>query len=330
MKTVALDNGTNASYTIAAGTGNGGASVLFIDGGTVSGLIASKENNNIISAPVVLERATTLQTLGTATLTLTGPISNGTTGTAGTVTISGSGKVVLASSSQSYGAITVSGGSTLELGGTNPAAFGTGIITNGGTINFGETGTLLFNRTDFTGAALAAGGTGSFFQTGSGTTTLGGAQTFSGILGTKAGTLILGTLGTYTGGLVVQGGTMQIPTDYTTNQIQVSGTGKFDINGHALTAPILAGSGSGAITNSSATANVVNLPMSAGTQSNYTYGGIFTGNLGVNIFNSVSAVTGATLTLTGANSTFTGKTALTTIGDITSTAQHAAVIVYGR
>ena len=215
--------------------------------------------------------------------------------------MTGSGTTVLAGSNNTYTTTPVSAGATLALGGVSPGAFGilsnataSGLITNGGTINFAETGTLLFNRTDFTYAAtVALGGTGSFFQTGTGTTTLGGLQVFKGILGTKAGVLVLSTTGTYsavsttgafTTSLQVQGGTMTLPANsginFNTDQLFLSGAGKFDLAGNALTIPLDNGtSGSvgfqgvigtgGSFTNSSTTSNM--LTFMAGPQFHLGY-----------------------------------------------------------
>ena len=74
-------------------------------------------------------------------------------------------------------------------------------------------GTLVFNRSDAITVSNAIGGTGAVVQNGSGTLTLLGANTFTGITTINAGNLNIGnggTTGSLAGPIVANNGTITV------------------------------------------------------------------------------------------------------------------------
>ncbi len=112
------------------------------------------------------------------------------------------------------------------------ACLGTGSVT--------DNATLLFNRTNNFTVANLISGTGSLIQSGTGTTTLTAANTYSGPTTVSAGTLKDGIANA-------------LPTGTT---LTVSGTGIFDLGGFAQTVAGLADGGvnTSTVTDSGATA----------------------------------------------------------------------------
>lgn len=87
------------------------------------------------------------------------------------------------------GQITVQTGGTLQVGnGGGTGTLGTGNVVNNGTLNFNRSDTQLLVNNNISGI-------GAVQQTGTGTTTLAGANTFSGPLNINSGTLALGMTG---------------------------------------------------------------------------------------------------------------------------------------
>lgn len=146
----------------------------------------------------------------TANLTISGVIANGDVIIAAPLTKQGSGTLTLSGANTYTGTTTVSAG-TLAYGITNALSSG-GVTVSGGTLDIGAfsdtvgavtltsgnitgstgvlTGTSYAMQSGTVGAIL--GGTGALTKTTSGTVTLSGANTYTGVTSVLAGTLIVG------------------------------------------------------------------------------------------------------------------------------------------
>ncbi|MBY0322349.1 MAG: autotransporter-associated beta strand repeat-containing protein [Reyranella sp.] len=148
--------------------------------------------------------------------------------------ISGNGNVVQAGSGttaltfdSSYGGATTIEAGTLKLGnGGTTGSLGNGNIVNNATLAFDRTDALLT-------VAGEISGTGGIVQAGSGTTTLNGANTYSGTTTILAGKLIVGgTAGSLGTGNVVNDGILHYTrTNAYTVANDISGTGSFRLFG---------------------------------------------------------------------------------------------------
>jgi fibronectin-binding autotransporter adhesin len=142
------------------------------------------------------------------------------------LTKSGSGRLILDNSGvNDYAGATVVNAGTLQVG-ANDA---NGNLPASGTVN--NNGTLVFARNDTPTINNVIAGTGSVVQAGGNVLTLGGANTFSGVLmATNGSTLKLGSgaaVGTGGGATVVaNGSTLDMNGNYLTSELViVSGTG---------------------------------------------------------------------------------------------------------
>lgn len=234
-----LGNSTNAvvlgssgytgtlQYTGATASSN--KKFTMASGGT--GAFQIDTSGTTLTLSGIIDGSGALQKTGAGTLVLSGvnTYSGGTTVTAGTLQLSGSG--ILGSTS---GGLTVNGG-TLNLNGTNQ---GVGNLTgSGGTILNNSTGTnvtLTIGNGNATGGnysgviANNTSGTGTvaLTKTGTGTLTLSGANTFTGATIVNGGTLTLANgsgsaLGSTTSITVNSGGTLLLGAS---NQINNSAT----------------------------------------------------------------------------------------------------------
>ena len=134
-----------------------------------------------VSAPVTIDDATTAQGTGTATFILSGGVSG-----AGSLTKTGSSRLILAGDSTYAGGTTISAG-TLQIG--NDGATGTlaaGNVVNNATLRFDRTGTLLVPGN--------ISGTGSL--------------TIDCPIG--AGTVVLSGVNSFTGGVTIASGALRI------------------------------------------------------------------------------------------------------------------------
>ncbi|WP_212179090.1 autotransporter outer membrane beta-barrel domain-containing protein [Burkholderia dolosa] len=127
----------------------------------------------------------TFQTTGNLTLT-------GTIGGSGALTKTDGGTLLLTANDTYTGGTTISAG-TLQLGNGGTSGSIVGDVTNNGT--------LAFNRSDTVTFGGAISGSGALTQLGTGTTVLGGNNTYTGGTTISAGTLQLGNGGT-SGGIV--------------------------------------------------------------------------------------------------------------------------------
>ncbi len=182
---------TTGSTTVSGGTldlggttqtQNGGVT---LEGGTIqNGTLVSSGTFDLqdgtVSAVLAGAGAVSKSTADTVTLSGVNTYSGGTTVTAGTLQISGSGTLGAAT-----GTLGVSGG-TLDLGRTSQA---TGALTlTGGTIQNGTLTSQTFDVEAGTVSAVLAG-TGALTKSGTGTVILSTANSYSGATNVNAGTL---------------------------------------------------------------------------------------------------------------------------------------------
>jgi autotransporter-associated beta strand protein len=182
----------------------------------------------------------------------------------GTVQQAGSGTLILTGNSNQFAGTTIISAGTLQIGNGGAAAVLPGNIVDNSVLAFDVFGPF---------SAGPISGSGSVQQTGTSTTTT--------LLGAN----------TYTGGTVVNGGTLQLGTGASlapSGPLTVN-SGTFDLNGQNQTVGIISGSG-GFIALSNAT-------LTTNTGANSTYAGQFTG-----IINTGGLIKTGTGTLTLTNS----------------------------
>ena len=169
-------NNANA-YTLA------GSTITLNDGLGVP-IVSQVSGSHTISAPVALAAAATNLAAATGTtLTISGNISG-----AGGFNLTDAGTVAL-TGTNSYGSTTVSSGSL------NVGNGGTAGTLGSGPVALGAGTQLTFNRTDTMTVANAISGAGALLQQGTGSTTLSGANTFTGTTTVAHGSLVASTAG---------------------------------------------------------------------------------------------------------------------------------------
>ncbi|NBS02386.1 MAG: hypothetical protein EBS72_09655, partial [Rhizobiales bacterium] len=176
-------NSTTATATIANGAtlqlGNGGttgslASTSIVDNGT---LVFNRSDTVFYST--VISGAGGLSHNGTGTTTL-----SGTNTFSGTVDVT-AGILILTGSNSTTATTTIANGATLQIGnGGTTGSLSSIIIVNNGT--------LIFNRSDSFTVPASISGTGGLTQSGTGTTTLTGTNSFTGQTQVLAGELKTG------------------------------------------------------------------------------------------------------------------------------------------
>jgi fibronectin-binding autotransporter adhesin len=202
---LANDNTYTGDTTIAAGT-------LQIGNGGTAGSISS-DSDILNSGVLAFDRSDTTvyggQIRGSGSLHQIG---------------AGTGTLILAGNNTYGGGTTIDTGTTLQLGNGGTTGSIVGSIT--------DNGTLTFNRTDLMPLIGTISGTGDIVQLGSGTTTLHGANSYSGTTTVQSGALFidgdqtnatgpttvlsggtLGGIGTIGGSVVVAGGGTLAPGD---------------------------------------------------------------------------------------------------------------------
>ncbi len=232
----------------------------------------------------------------------------------GTVTHSGTGTTTLTGANTFSGGTTISAG-TLQVGnGGTTGALGAGAITNNAA--------LVINRSNAVTFAQAIGGTGTLTKLGAGTTTLTGANGYSGTTTIGAGILQVGnggTTGTLGSGAITNNAALRINrSDAVTLGQTIAGTGTFTKLGAGTTTLTGANTYAGTTTISAGVLQVG----SGGTVGTLGSGSV-TNNAGL-IIDRSNAITVAnniagtgtvtqsgagTTTLTG-TSTYTGATAV--------------------
>lgn len=298
-----IDEGTLVVSTANGLGGTGPASVVTFNGGTL------RTGGAFIASPRAMIVGTGGGTLQTdADLTWSGAISG-----TGTLTKTGSARLILSGNNTYSGATVVSAG-TLQVGNAGTSGSlgdGTGAVVNNGS--------LAFNRTDTLTVSNPMSGSGSLTQAGSGTTVLTGANSYAGTTTISAGTLQIGgggVTGNLGAGAVINDGSLAFNrTDVVTVSNPISGSGSLTQAGSGTTVLTGINSYAGTTTISGGT-----LQVGAGGTSGNLGAGAVTNN-GSLVFNRSDAVmlanstgTGSltqagngTLTLSGAH-TYTGGT----------------------
>ena len=311
-----VNSGTGDTRLTKSGTGNwilSGTNTYTgwtaISGGTLTvsgtGNLGGGSYTNTIANSGVFDYASS------ANQTLSGIISG-----AGAVTKSGTGTLTLSGANTYTGATTISAG-TLQIG----SGGSTGSLSTSSALN--NNGTLAFNRnnaiTQGTDFASVIAGNGNVIQNGSGTLTLSGANTYTGLTTVSAGTLKLGSstaLGSTAGATAVGSG------------------GLLDLNGQTGVAEALNYTGTGGLLNIAAGAATVSgtvgigSGMTVNTTGDITLSGQLAGDSSKNLTKSGAG----TLKFTAANSTFAGTSTVsagTLLVDTGASVVASASIVNG-
>ena len=154
------------SNTYSGGTTISAGTLQLGDGGTSGSIVGPVSNNGTLA----FDRSDNALTLG-------GVISG-----TGAVQLLGSGTTTLTGNNTYTGGTTITAG-TLQLGNGGASGSIEGNVSNNGT--------LTFDRSDTTTFGGSIGGNGQLIKTGSGTLTLSGASTYTGITDVQAGGLIV-------------------------------------------------------------------------------------------------------------------------------------------
>ncbi|MBT8562848.1 filamentous hemagglutinin N-terminal domain-containing protein [Polynucleobacter paneuropaeus] len=341
---------------------NAGSTVNF-DTSDTTNLTAT--SGSPYSLPIAIASGSSINFINSGNATLSGVISG-----LGSITQAGSGSVTLSGANTYTGTTTVNGGTLTAgvstSGSTGAFGYGSNVTVNGGTLALGSynetvgsvtignsggsitgSGTLTATSYAFTNtssnaatiSAILAGSGASLTQSGAGTTTLSGANTYTGgttisggILKTGSATALGGSAGTVT---VASGAALDLngQTLTNTNPLTLNGTGIS--SGGALTnSSATAGTYAGLITLGSASsinASSGNIVISnTGTITGATYGLTLTGtNTASSIASIIGTTSGAltksgtgTWTLSGAN-TYTGGTTISAGTLVASTSASA-------
>ncbi len=119
------------------------------------------------------------------------------------ITKTGAGVLTLSTNNLFSGGMLISAGTLQVGGGQGAGSFGTGAITNNAIINFNRSDSPTFNN--------VISGTGAINQMGSGTTILGGNNSFAGVMNISNGVLRIANanaLGTTAGNTLIRGNTL--------------------------------------------------------------------------------------------------------------------------
>ena len=273
--TLSGPNTYTGTTTINSGTLTFSGDTTAVDGNIVnsSALVFNQGANSLFAG--IISGGGSLSQTGSATLTLSGP----NTYTGSTIV---SGGILTAGNNAAFGvnsAVTVSGGSVLDVHGYNVS---TGSLSGAGSVTLGN-GSLTTGSGTFSGVIS---GTGSLTKNTAGTLSLSGSNTYLGTTTVSAGTLQAGANNTLSPNSPV----------LMTN----TGGAVLSLNGFDETIPSLSGGGgSGG-----------NVTLGTGTLTlagniNTTYSGAISGTGGITISGT------GTFQLAGANNTYQGTTTIT-------------------
>ena len=299
-----LKMGTLESTASSGGkdfTFSGAGNTMFFRGFNISTGTSAAVNNNLV---------------GSANLTISGPIANGNAFANG-VNVKGTGTTTFSGENTYTGGTEIFSGSTLLYGANNVTADAAGQMTVSGTLNIASyNDTVSLVRVNAGG--LLSGTTGTLSA---GSFGLYGDNTVSAKLGGSAATLVKGTTNsvsilsgnnTYGGLTTVNGGTLKLGSSTalgSTNGATTVGTSGFlDLNGQTGVAEALNYTGTGGLLNSAAGAATVSgavdigAGMTVNTTGDITLSGQLTGISSRNLTKSGAG----TLKFTAANSTFSG------------------------
>ena len=166
-----------ATYTISPS----GASTLTLSSTAGSATISNSGGNHAIAVPVVLGSNLTVSATAGSSLTVSGPITEASPGTS--VTLTGSGQLILSASNTYTGGTTISGG-TLQLGdGVSNNGSVAGNITDNAHVTFANP-----NGQTYTGTISGSGG----------------------VTKTAAGALVLSASNIYSGDTTVGSGILEV------------------------------------------------------------------------------------------------------------------------
>ncbi|MCH8327254.1 MAG: autotransporter-associated beta strand repeat-containing protein, partial [Candidatus Marinimicrobia bacterium] len=239
-----ITNGGTAQLTAVGGLGS---DLLVGNAGGESGTVEISANGSLVISGVA---SNLLGNAGTGTLSITGVgasasltdgglsflVGNSGTGTVnlsqgGTLTLdSGTGQMTLANGGGSAGTLNIGTGGTAGIFAAANVNGGSGTAT----LNFNLTDADYFFTSDGTSAGTAATITGSIVvnKSGTGKTTLIGANTYSGITTISAGTLQIGsggTAGTLGSGNVTNNSALIFNrSDAISSSVVISGTGTLE------------------------------------------------------------------------------------------------------
>jgi len=199
--------------------GGAGGKTLYVSGTGVGGggALVNLNGNNSNAGQVILQGDTAISTAAGTSLTLSGAVSG-----SAALTKTGAGTLLLGANNSYTGTTTISSG-TLQVGtGGTTGSLGMGSVTNNGALVFNQSGTVVVSNT--------IGGSGSLFQSGSGTLSLAAINPYSGATSVRHGmrsVSINGALGSGTGAgvTVSNGATLQL------NNVNFAQAEALNING---------------------------------------------------------------------------------------------------
>jgi autotransporter-associated beta strand protein len=284
------------SYTIAPGSG----SLSFVNDPS-PGNLTVVVGSHTVSTPVVLDAdgLAVNTTFSNTSITLSGNISDGSSGAA--ITKTGNGLLVLSGNNTYSGGTAINGG-TVSFAALNSLGTGTSLTLNGGTLQWNGTNTADVTNGGATTVTIASGG--ATFNTNGNNVTIAnpignnGAGAF-----TKAGNgvLVLSAANTYSGGTNINGGTLSFAS------LASLGTGtSLTLNGGTLQ---WNGTNTADITNGGL--NTVTINSGGATFDTNGNNIALTGNIGNGGSGGVAVIGGGALDLLGTNDTYSGNTSVT-------------------
>ena len=315
--TANLNGATSAITTLNGGTVNlGSSTALTVSNGTSPGTITGTGGS------------LTKTSFGTLTLNGTNTYTGGTNIGAGTVNFTTGGL-------GTTGAVTFTGNSILQYGASTTTDLSSRLA-----INNGFTGTVDTNGNNVTFASgFGASGSGALTKIGSGTLTLNGTNTYTGLTTVNAGTFSVGGSGSLASGSALAVGASGLVTfanagqtlGAVTNDNTATNALNFSASSGTVTLASLSGAGNttfgsnGIVTGGIASGTVTatgNLTanISGGTT---TVGGLLTGNISSG---TVGAGSLSATTVSGGTTTITGSAGITTLSNGTTTVGGVATI----